>query len=123
MDRLEDILVNLAYQESESPCWLIPLCKTAKFILDATNYVDMGLRRLGCWFVGHQEKMGDWRMYEPDWCARCYCNYPSEKTTLPLLLNHGYCWMAERDWRWFNCLDEWLCCHISSNRGPSWWEY
>lgn len=60
--------------------------------------------------------------YDPDYCDKCFINWPSEKTTMPVLLNRWYVWMVKRDWRWFEKLDAWLIFK-HSNWLPGWWEY
>lgn len=73
-----------------------------------------------CWLIGHDERWGSRINYESDWCARCHCEWPQEKVTLPKLLNRGYVWIVKREWAWLETLDLWLRDYI---RLPSWWEY
>jgi hypothetical protein len=80
--------------------------------------------RLWCWVVGHDECWGSAYDSEPDYCRRCYVEWPQDKNTLPKYLNRWYCWMVEREWRWFAALDTWLWDHPRVlRRMPSWWEY
>jgi len=82
------------------------------------NKLLYGLLKLKCWFIGHDEQMGG--PYEPNWCCRCDCEEPAEKTTLPELLRRRYCWLVSKEWDWFDKLDMWLC---DTYRMPTWWEY
>lgn len=73
-----------------------------------------------CWFVGHNEILG--LGHEPNYCNRCFIDDPRDTTTLPDLLQRGYGWLVERDWAWFDRLDDWLC-ENHGKRLPHWWAY
>ena len=75
--------------------------------------------RLQCFFLGHIEKMGERVNFEPDWCARCYCEWPQEKTSAPSVLHTWYIWFIDHS-RLFRRLDARLSNRI---RLPLWWEY
>lgn len=82
----------------------------------------MSWDRLTCFLLGHRERMGDFS-YEADWCARCYCEWPQEKYTIPRILNMGYVWLIEHS-RLFVRFDDWLLKHDRIDWFlPSWWEY
>jgi len=85
--------------------------------------LTLRLLRMRCWFIGHDEVMGEQWNYEPDYCSRCYAEWPSETTTLPTYLTKEYCWLVERDWKWFNYLDEWLFNHLPRKWWPEWARY
>lgn len=85
--------------------------------------LSLRLLRVRCWLVGHEVVHGGRWTNEPNYCPRCFIDWPSEHTTLPMLLNKGYCWLVERDWRWFDRLDEWFFNHVPRKWWPSWWEY
>lgn len=78
--------------------------------------------RTKCWFVGHDERPSDPINYEEAYCARCYVDWPQEKTTLPDLLNVVYYWLAERNWKWYERLDSWLYENYDHVL-PDWWSY
>ncbi len=82
-----------------------------------------GLLHIRCWFTGHDVCHVDAWTYEPDYCSKCYVDWPQEKITLLTLFNRGYCWMVEQNWAWFDQLDEWLSNHVSKRWWLSWWEY
>ena len=84
--------------------------------------VRMMVNRIRCWFIGHNEKMGNRMNHEPDWCDRCFTDWPGETTTLPDLLQRGYSWLVERDWVWFERLDTWLSAN-HRQKLPHWWAY
>lgn len=124
MNRLENILVDLiCLEESEHSRWLNLLSKIAEFILNTINRIDRRLRRLRCWFTGHSISFGEHWIQEPDYCPKCFIDWPLEMITLPTLLNKGYCWMVEQDWGWFNYIDERLCRRGFPKWWPAWWEY
>ena len=80
-------------------------------------------RRGKCWFVGHEEAQGDiYHTGDPDYCPKCFIEWPQDKMELPKYLNRIYVWFVTRDWRWFNRLDEWLIFKHSKWL-PRWWEY
>lgn len=73
-------------------------------------------------FIGHNERRGNALNYGADYCEWCHAEWPQGKVTLPYLLNVMYCWLVERNWKWFERMDMWLCL----NHGkflPHWWEY
>lgn len=76
--------------------------------------------QIECFFLGHIIRMGSRPNYEPDWCARCFCECPQEKTTLPFMLNDYYGWLFEHS-RLFIKLEDWLYQH--KLKLPTWWEY
>ena len=80
-------------------------------------------QRVKCWFVGHSEAWGDPMVPgDDDYCPKCFVEWPQDKMELPKYLTRIYVWVVERDWRWFNALDEWL--RVKHLRWlPSWWEY
>ena len=44
------------------------------------------IRRIGrvvCFFKGHNIKRGESRNYEPDWCDRCFADWPDNRKTWP----------------------------------------
>ncbi len=96
--------------------------------LDSLRSVKIGtlslkLLRVRCWFTGHEIVYGERWTDEPNYYPKCFIDRPSETITLPTLLNRGYCWLVEREWKWFNQLDEWLFNHAPIRWWPSWWEY
>jgi len=124
MISLEDLCIDLlCHQEQSSSHWLVLPCKIAEIYLSASSHVYHRLRRIKCWFKGHHEILGEQWTNEPNFCHDCYIDWPSEKTTLPTLLNGGYCWLVDREWEWFDNLDGWLATHVSKRWWPSWWEY
>ena len=81
------------------------------------------LQRSKCWFVGHETVYGDYRVTrDPDFCWNCGLEWPQDDVVLPMYLRRIYVWFVEREWRWFDALDYWLCFK-SGWRLPSWWEY
>ncbi len=78
--------------------------------------------RLKCFFTGHGEMLGERWIYEPDYCPKCYMDWPQDRVALPKILNRIYVWLVNRNYDWFNRLDGWLLGE-HSNRLPSWWEY
>lgn len=80
--------------------------------------------RLKCFLVGHDERTGGEGPppYEDDRCYRCFVTWPTDRIDLPTLLSRLYGWFVERDWRWFDRLDMWLCENYSA-RLPNWWSY
>lgn len=81
-------------------------------------------QRVKCWVVGHSIAYGNCRTnpHDPDFCWNCGLEWPEEHITLYNYLNRFYVWMVERNWHWFNKLDDWLLNnHIRWI--PSWWEY
>jgi hypothetical protein len=83
--------------------------------------VSHRIQRVCCWFTGHKETWGSQYDREPDYCERCFLEWPQEASTLPKYLNRWYCWMVEREWHWFEKLDLWLLGRPGWL--PSWWEY
>ena len=84
--------------------------------------LELVVRRVGCFFVGHDKKSGEWRMYEPDYCSKCLCDWPQDKVALSLLLNRCFGWLIEREWSWFARFDDWLI-EYHNEMLPDWWEY
>lgn len=80
------------------------------------------IQRLKCFFVGHNERMGNPLNYEEDYCNRCFVHYPQDLITMPDMLNKVYIWLVEQDSILFNHLDNWLL-EKHRKRLPSWWEY
>lgn len=78
--------------------------------------------RIWCFFTGHGEVPGERWSYEPDYCPRCYVDWPQDRRELPKYFNRAYCWMVNQNWRWFIRLDDWLL-EKHANRLPCWWEY
>ena len=105
-------------RDEESPLEYVRFLASIKI-----GELSLGLLRMRCWFVGHWEVMGERWSQEPDYCSRCYVDWPSETTTLPTYLTRGYCWLVERNWRWFEGLDEWLYNHIPRKWWPRWARY
>ena len=89
---------------------------------DVLWYLERMVRRVGCFFVGHNEVTGERLIYESDWCSKCFCRWPQDRVTLPRLLNRCYGWVVERNWHWFVCLDDWLYIN-HREKTPDWWEY
>ena len=83
---------------------------------------ELFFRRMACWFTGHREVSGNQWNYEPDYCAKCFMDWPQDHRTLTSYLNMAYCWLVRRDWKWFERFDWWLCNHYGRYL-PSWWEY
>lgn len=87
--------------------------------------LERNIRWIACFFVGHDVWRGNRMDNLPANCRRCW--YTDEErnihdgVTMPCLLNHTYCWLVERDWHWFEALDEWLIRHATWL--PAWWEY
>ena len=79
-------------------------------------------RGIGCFFTGHDERSGEQLIYENDWCAKCFVEWPQDKITLPRLLMYCFGWLIEREWQWFDRFDDWICAN-HRNRLPDWWEY
>jgi hypothetical protein len=89
-----------------------------------------------CFFKGHDfksgETVGSWEIgygkLTPDYCDRCCFNadeidledHPLE---LPSLLNRAYSWVVEREWRWFEALDQFITDRIGHKNMPRWWRY
>lgn len=81
------------------------------------------LQRVKCWFVGHGEAHGHpYNSFDPDYCPKCFIEWPQDQPELPKYLNRIYAWVVERNWRWFLRLDDWLCIN-HWHRLPSWWGY
>ena len=81
------------------------------------------LRRIRCLFTGHNV-CTELYSQDDDYCSRCYADCPQELVTLPILLNRVYCWLVERDWKWFERFDLWIGqVEWRRRRLPSWWEY
>jgi len=70
--------------------------------------------RTKCFFVGHNERRGNVLNYEADYCEWCFAEWPQDKFTLPDLPSLLYGWLAERDWRGFERLDNWLYRHFGA---------
>lgn len=79
------------------------------------------VKRFWCWCVGHEVRTGDGLAY-CDYCDRCCVTRPQDLTTLSDLLRESYGWLVERNWEWFERLDDWLC-ENHSQKLPGWWEY
>jgi len=76
-----------------------------------------------CFLLGHDIWYSDRNDPEPDQCSHCFLEYPQDDTrTIPSYLGRLYTWMVERDWIWFNRLDQWLLSN-HANRLPGWWKY
>ena len=92
---------------------------------DAWWKLKRNVKWVACLFVGHNVYYGNRADNVPGYCRRCL--YTDEErniddgVTMPRLLNRTYCWLVERDWRWFEALDERAIKHWK--RLPSWWEY
>ena len=84
--------------------------------------VSQCMLRIWCFIVGHDIAfdLGFYIDGDPERCRRCHITWPSERTTVPVLLGRAYRFMVDRNWRWFEALDIWLTEHI---RMPSWWAY
>lgn len=80
------------------------------------------LRGVICFFVRHDETTGDRFAYQPDYCDRCFVEWPQDRLTMPDILNRVYCWVVNRGWQWFDSLDVWLM-ENHNKKLPSWWEY
>jgi len=89
--------------------------------------VTRKLKLIVCFFVGHKISYGDQQMYEPDWCSRCLHDSDEldleEGITMPILLSRAYCSLVEREWSWFDHLDNRLAKRLRPRWWPSWWEY
>jgi hypothetical protein len=83
---------------------------------------DVYPRRIHCFLMGHDERMGNSLNYEPDYCDRCLVDWPQDRATVPELLRRCFVWCYERNWRWLVRLDVWLW-NNHRNRLPTWWEY
>ena len=81
---------------------------------------DVALKYTQCFFKGHNLRWGERYNYEPDYCDRCFVEWPQDQATLVDYLSRCYGFMVERDWRWFQRLDDWLW---SKFRMPGWWSY
>lgn len=75
-----------------------------------------------CFFVGHDEMAGNRLNYQPDYCDRCFVEWPQDKLVMPHILSRVYRWFVDRQWSWFDRLDDCLL-ENHSQRLPSWWEY
>jgi len=64
---------------------------------------------------------GERANYTPDYCPKCFMEWPQDANELPKIFNGWYVWMIERNWKWFVKLDDWLIIHAKWL--PSWWEY
>lgn len=84
--------------------------------------VELFFRRILCWFTEHKEVSGEHWNYAPDYCNRCFIDWPQDQKTLTSYLNVVYCWFVQRDWKWFERLDWWLCKKYGRFL-PHWWEY
>jgi len=93
-----------------------------QFLYDVLWKLELMFQRVGCFFVGHDERAGQVWDYEDDYCSRCLVSWPQDKITLPRLLTRLYSWMVERKWRWFERLDDWIY-ENHRDRLPTWWEY
>ena len=84
---------------------------------------------IACWFTAHNVKWGCRENYEPDWCDRCYKEYPNEERTLPAFLNLAFSWIIERLEFWFgNRGEQWGDWLLDRPIGKLpwfrlWWEY
>jgi hypothetical protein len=86
------------------------------------------LRLIECFFVGHNVHYDFSPNQLPDWCERCWYSADErnlEGPTVPSMLSTIYVWLCERDWRWFDALDDWLYGWMLRHwiQPPSWWEY
>ena len=82
----------------------------------------MWVRRARCFFIGHDERMGNPLNYQDPYCDFCVVNWPMDKACLPDLLTRilnwamdrsalvdkFFIWTSEQPWR----------VHL-----PRWWEY
>lgn len=83
--------------------------------------VELVLKRPRCWFVGHHVEWGGPYNFESDYCTKCHQDWPQDLMTLPKYLTRCYVWVVEREWRWFDRLDDWLFTN-HQNWLPDWWE-
>lgn len=80
--------------------------------------LKLRLLRIRCFFTGHREVTGVY--YEDGYCSRCFISWPEDRVTIPFLLNRLYCWTGEREWKWFDRLDNCLWKHYGQFL-PHWW--
>lgn len=80
------------------------------------------LHGIVCFFVGHDETTGNYLSYQPDYCDRCFIERPQDEMTMLHILSRVYHWFVDRQWSWFDRLDDWLLENYSQ-RLPRWWEY
>lgn len=78
------------------------------------------IKSIKCFLVGHHIWYGDWRLYEEDYCKRCYKTNPTNEKVVPAYLHSilvygiensklvGDIFEASFDWK---------------IKLPKWWEY
>ena len=49
---------------------------------DALWKLELVVRRIGCFFTGHNERPGNQLNYQNDFCTKCLCDWP-HKINLP----------------------------------------
>lgn len=76
--------------------------------------------RLRCFFIGHDIRMGNTINDEPDYCARCFMDWPQESITIPVILNRIYCWLVMHET--LERIDDYIIGKLGNKR-PSWWVY
>jgi len=54
------------------------------------EYLKWQLGRVLCFLLGHDERLGDF--YDPNYCGRCWIEWPQKDTTLPTLLIRALNW-------------------------------
>jgi len=94
-------------------------------------YIGLRFKKRWCWLVGHKSKCSYGLPGTECWCDRCLMDDPGDdEGVLPQRLTRLYVRTVERDWRWFNKLDDWLLNDAPTGRWrwlwkrlPSWWEY
>ena len=97
------------------------------WINDVVVWIDWRVRGVRCVFIGHKIKYGSPEMYEPNWCARCFCNEDmadigeeNGPNTIPGQLIRLYIYACDH-WAWFEGVDVWIMSHVK--RLPDWWRY
>ena len=92
------------------------------------------VRWIACFVFGHDVEDGE-RVYDgtgysmkitDDFCNRCWHSADEmdldwQPITMPYFLHRAYVWLVEKNWPWFNVVDEYVWGH--NIKMPRWWSY
>lgn len=81
-----------------------------------------------CFFVGHELYYEDEYLRLPVVCEHCFFSERQmnleDGFTMPDILSRAYTRLCDKNWHWFDVLDEWLYRQLRRwIKMPRWWEY
>lgn len=56
----------------------------------------MFVKKIICFFIDHDLQVGSDINRDPDYCARCYLDWPQDHLTMSDYLQKIYTWLAEK---------------------------